>query len=57
MEEESINDFVFKTRISEIRKRPKTKYYWQIIRERTEMINRNGKNKRKNKKTKRRCIE
>ncbi len=46
MEEESINDFVFKTRISEIRKRPKTKYYWQIIRERTEMIN--SKVKRKN---------
>ena len=46
MEEESINDFVFKTRISEIRKRPKTKYYWQIIRERTEIIN--SKVKRKN---------
>ena len=39
MEEESINDFVFKTRVSEIKKRPKTRYYWQIIRERTEMIN------------------
>ena len=37
---ENLNDFMFEVRASELRKKPKTKYYWQIIKERTELIQR-----------------
>ena len=34
-----ITGFMFRIRSEEIKKRPKTKYYWEIIRDRTVGIN------------------
>jgi len=36
---ETTSDFMFRVRSEEICKKPKQKYYWEIIKRRTEMIN------------------
>jgi hypothetical protein len=34
----NLNEFMFSVRASQIKKKPKTKFYWQIVKERIELI-------------------
>ena len=35
---DNLNEFMYKVKASEIEKKPRTKYFWQIIKERSELI-------------------
>ena len=35
---ENLNELMFRVRTSQLRKKPRTKYYWQIVKERIDFI-------------------